>query len=123
MSTYANPTTVIDRESGKIWSNTVNNIGKLTVGALDAIEKRRSAQAKRDLEKLKTLSANQIKQGDYLAKTISQNGIKSPQVENFLRSTGDSIAKLETSIQLEGCLLYTSPSPRDRQKSRMPSSA
>ena len=23
----------------------------------------------------------------------------------------------------EGCLLYTSPSPRDRQKSRMPSSA
>ena len=24
---------------------------------------------------------------------------------------------------IEGCLLYTSPSPRDRQKSRMPSSA
>ena len=68
MSTYANPTTVIDRESGKIWSNTVNNIGKLTVGALDAIEKRRSAQAK-------------------------------------------------------SCLLYTSPSPRDRTRSRMPSSA
>ena len=26
-------------------------------------------------------------------------------------------------ILLDGCLLYTSPSPRDRQKSRMPSSA
>ena len=26
-------------------------------------------------------------------------------------------------IKLEPCLLYTSPSPRDRQKSRMPSSA
>eukprot|EP00828_Plagiopyla_frontata_P043818 TRINITY_DN6975_c0_g1_i3.p1 TRINITY_DN6975_c0_g1~~TRINITY_DN6975_c0_g1_i3.p1 ORF type:complete len:193 (-),score=38.34 TRINITY_DN6975_c0_g1_i3:48-626(-) len=26
-------------------------------------------------------------------------------------------------VQLMGCLLYTSPSPRDRQKSRMPSSA
>ena len=26
-------------------------------------------------------------------------------------------------IQYEACLLYTSPSPRDRQKSRMPSSA
>ena len=25
--------------------------------------------------------------------------------------------------QLKACLLYTSPSPRDRQKSRMPSSA
>ena len=27
------------------------------------------------------------------------------------------------ALILEGCLLYTSPSPRDRQKSRMPSSA
>ena len=26
-------------------------------------------------------------------------------------------------IRVEDCLLYTSPSPRDRQKSRMPSSA
>ena len=36
--------------------------------------------------------------------------------------------KLTGSIELSGsitasCLLYTSPSPRDRQKSRMPSSA
>ena len=28
-----------------------------------------------------------------------------------------------TRYQLTNCLLYTSPSPRDRQKSRMPSSA
>ena len=28
-----------------------------------------------------------------------------------------------STIELECCLLYTSPSPRDRQKSRMPSSA
>ena len=27
------------------------------------------------------------------------------------------------NVLVEGCLLYTSPSPRDRQKSRMPSSA
>ena len=26
-------------------------------------------------------------------------------------------------LRADGCLLYTSPSPRDRQKSRMPSSA
>ena len=26
-------------------------------------------------------------------------------------------------VTIKGCLLYTSPSPRDRQKSRMPSSA
>ena len=28
-----------------------------------------------------------------------------------------------TDVWLSNCLLYTSPSPRDRQKSRMPSSA
>ena len=34
-------------------------------------------------------------------------------------------AFIETKIWISdyGCLLYTSPSPRDRQKSRMPSSA
>ena len=30
---------------------------------------------------------------------------------------------LQAQMQRRGCLLYTSPSPRDRQKSRMPSSA
>ena len=40
----------------------------------------------------------------------------------------DSFKQLENDInqnriQPETCLLYTSPSPRDRQKSRMPSSA
>ena len=32
-------------------------------------------------------------------------------------------AALDFSLQASHCLLYTSPSPRDRQKSRMPSSA
>src|SRR5678810_965415 len=37
---------------------------------------------------------------------------------------GPSIARsLEVVQQVVGCLLYTSPSPRDRQKARMPSSA
>ena len=31
--------------------------------------------------------------------------------------------KEEKDILINSCLLYTSPSPRDRQKSRMPSSA
>ena len=35
-----------------------------------------------------------------------------------------SILAAATSLAITGtCLLYTSPSPRDRQKSRMPSSA
>ena len=48
-------------------------------------------------------------------------------MEGFLGAGGWSDGKLtyHTSIggQLSNCLLYTSPSPRDRQKSRMPSSA
>ena len=32
-------------------------------------------------------------------------------------------SKLDLHTPFKGCLLYTSPSPRDRQKSRMPSSA
>ena len=36
----------------------------------------------------------------------------------------NSLGKKITVVAfVEGCLLYTSPSPRDRQKSRMPSSA
>ena len=39
---------------------------------------------------------------------------------NFWR--GRSSGKMERTLA-DNCLLYTSPSPRDRQKSRMPSSA
>ena len=35
----------------------------------------------------------------------------------------DEIFKLNQDLIGNTCLLYTSPSPRDRQKSRMPSSA
>ena len=36
---------------------------------------------------------------------------------------GDTALCLVQDVQYHACLLYTSPSPRDRQKSRMPSSA
>ena len=37
--------------------------------------------------------------------------------------TSSVTGKTHAWVRYEGCLLYTSPSPRDRQKSRMPSSA
>ena len=38
-------------------------------------------------------------------------------------STDDSQPTVKDIVSSNTCLLYTSPSPRDRQKSRMPSSA
>ena len=35
----------------------------------------------------------------------------------------NQVVDLADGVKVGGCLLYTSPSPRDRQKSRMPSSA
>ena len=49
---------------------------------------------------------------------IVQSGI-SPEEEQNVIAHG----KVHQKQQANGCLLYTSPSPRDRQKSRMPSSA
>ena len=40
-----------------------------------------------------------------------------------LRETEGAAGKYGPEILLDGCLLYTSPSPRDRTRSRMPSSA
>ena len=48
-------------------------------------------------------------------------------VKNLLRGNvrqyGMVIALVAIVVLFQVCLLYTSPSPRDRQKSRMPSSA
>ena len=43
---------------------------------------------------------------------LSQNSIKWVSFDN-----------LHLTLQFIGCLLYTSPSPRDRTRTRMPSSA
>ena len=43
--------------------------------------------------------------------------------ENFLAEGGTLDPIVNTEMKTNTCLLYTSPSPRDRQKSRMPSSA
>ena len=50
-----------------------------------------------------------------------QNTFKGNQLSNYKPPISDSAN--ESTTKLKGCLLYTSPSPRDRQKSRMPSSA
>ena len=48
---------------------------------------------------------------------INKNGLKMDG------HGGDRFIKVPATSDPSTCLLYTSPSPRDRQKSRMPSSA
>ena len=48
--------------------------------------------------------------------------LKLTQTQSELAIQQQELAKINKSID-DTCLLYTSPSPRDRQKSRMPSSA
>ena len=53
-----------------------------------------------------------------------QGGVISPLLANvYLHYVLDEWFEQVVKPRLKGCLLYTSPSPRDRQKSRMPSSA
>ena len=61
---------------------------------------------------------------------ISSVGFPSQFVSDAEKATDGFGLQIGQAIQYEwfrkdsnGCLLYTSPSPRDRQKSRMPSSA
>ena len=57
----------------------------------------------------------------------SENNVRSGDVINYnaiaYDKKGNVIEGIKVDYSFTGCLLYTSPSPRDRQKSRMPSSA
>ena len=70
------------------------------------------------------MSDEQIKSILEKSKIIAMIGISSEKKgedpKNLKRKPANVVMKY---MQDFGCLLYTSPSPRDRQKSRMPSSA
>ena len=57
------------------------------------------------------------------AKESSTQSELPPQPPMWVVSDADSEITLYPTIHILPCLLYTSPSPRDRTRSRMPSSA
>ena len=61
----------------------------------------------------KTIELAEINSG-----SLNRNGVNEV-LEKLLKLTSD----LSENYERISCLLYTSPSPRDRQQSRMPSSA
>ena len=54
------------------------------------------------------------------SKGLIVSGPGSPGYKHVTRCTGEEIDRIALRLH---CLLYTSPSPRDRTRSRMPSSA
>ena len=48
---------------------------------------------------------------------------KYPKCVPLAKATRMTKSQKASAVSRKSCLLYTSPSPRDRQKSRMPSSA
>ena len=52
---------------------------------------------------------------------VSNDGLIALVDPNWSKVIKDLVEK--ATAEIDPCLLYTSPSPRDRQKSRMPSSA
>ena len=76
------------------------------------------------------MARHAIHPGEHLAEELKVIGISAAELARQLdvpvnRVTGiingQRGVTADTALRL--CLLYTSPSPRDRQKSRMPSSA
>ena len=84
----------------------------------------------RDLEKDRFLCAQKLFQWEWDFFFFLFSGTDWIQHELYDRLTSGELNKDHVAFQLYsdidsyiGCLLYTSPSPRDRQRSRMPSSA
>ena len=86
-----------------------------------------------DRYKEHTLKHKRIKHSDIvplIQKLLSNNWFVINQIgqsvqgrDIFLIAAGHGSNKIFMWSQMHGCLLYTSPSPRDRTRSRMPSSA
>ena len=61
---------------------------------------------------------------DLLSKVYDQYSFKAlPLMGRLITNDSESYQYLAESIRMHPCLLYTSPSPRDKRQSRMPSSA
>ena len=74
---------------------------------------------------MKYINTNDLKEPIDWNRKISSNKALTKKVKSIgfkVKEFGDDGIK-QVNQELKICLLYTSPSPRDRQKSRMPSSA
>ena len=61
--------------------------------------------------------------GGSIAKGLSKDNFNVYVIDSNLDSKNNAIRNKHAHEAMQSCLLYTSPSPRDMRRSRMPSSA
>ena len=94
---------------------------------LDSILSYHRERAKNDLRSLdqllKEISSKEKTGPSFQEKILAEKGLSViAEIKRRSPSKGELKGNLD-AVELAHCLLYTSPSPRDKRQSRMPSSA
>ena len=74
-------------------------------------------------KKLALKTAVEKAQLELALQALAKVGVIASAEEGISRASNDAIFEARVRSSSKGCLLYTSPSPRDTERSRMPSSA
>ena len=134
------PTIFLTDAKGKPYWQTVGYSGDPADKYVANLNAQLATLAKRDAAFAKAEKAKGTEKAKHLAEGLSlvSNELAlntySEEVAEIIKLDADNKAGLKAKFEglknsvdfkaeLQSCLLYTSPSPRDRQKSRMPSSA
>ena len=99
MGAYENPVTVIDRESGKIWANTINAIGKQTVSFIEKQEAELSRQQKEQQIALEKNAEYIINNQAEFSKQMSKNGVNNPYLFDAGKALIDDMARATMNIK------------------------
>ena len=99
MGAYENPVTVIDRESGKIWANTISAIGKQTANAIEKQEAELSRQQKEQQIALEKNAEYIINNQAEFSKQMSKNGVNNPYLFDAGKALIDDMARATMDIK------------------------
>ena len=99
MSTYENPLAVIDRESGKIWTNAINTLSNQYLKKQEKKEAEKNTEQKR-MQQLFAQEADYILNNqEEFAKAANSNGMNNPSLFKAGKDFINDMAKATTKIK------------------------